>query len=93
MTVPGSEERVRTLLRRAVRAGLVVGAVARWGREDDDRGFPEREQPHLRLVFRDVQRWEDLIRHTDILDESLRLLRPPVDAVLDGAAEAKEVCR
>ena len=69
-------------------------AEQRWGRDDDDdRSFPEREQPHLRLVFRDVQRWEDLIAHTDLLDESLRLLRPLVDAVLDGAAEARGVCR
>ncbi len=63
-----------------------------WGREDDDRGFPEREQPDIRLVFRDVQRWEHLISRTDLLDESVRLLRPLVDAVLDGEAEAKEIC-
>lgn len=63
-----------------------------WGREDDNRGFPEREQPDIRLVFRDVQRCEHLIARTDILDESVRLLRPLVDAVLDGEKAAKGVC-
>ena len=63
-----------------------------WGRDDVDRGFPEREQPHVRLVFRDVQQWGDLVRRTSLLEESLRLLRPLADAVTDGKAAAGEVC-
>ena len=64
-----------------------------WGREDDDRGFPERDAPHVRLVFRDVRAWSDLIGRTGILEESIRLLRPLADAVLDGADEAGTICR
>lgn len=63
-----------------------------WGREDDTRGFPERDAPHIRLVFRDVRAWQDLIGRTGILEESIRLLRPLADAVLDGAQEARQVC-
>ena len=92
MAAHGQVARGRTSVSDSVLRGLSE-AHRVWGREDDDRGFPEREQSHVRLVFRDVQRWDDLIRRTDILDESLRLLRPLVDAVLDGAAEAGEVCR
>jgi hypothetical protein len=63
-----------------------------WGREDaDSRGFPEREQPEIRLVFRDLLRWDDLIRQTDMLDVAIDLLRPAIDAIAAGEEQAAEL--
>lgn len=68
--------------------GALAEAHKAWGREDDERGFPERQQPDVRLVFRDLLRWDDLIRHTDLLDLAVDLLRPAVTSLHAGEAEA-----
>ena len=53
--------------------------------------FPAREDDAVRLVFRDAYRWEHLVARTDVLPLSRDLLRPLVDAVAHGEAEAAEV--
>lgn len=62
-----------------------------WGRDDDARGFPVRDDDAIRLVFRDVLDWEALVARTDLLPLARSMLRPLADAVLDGADEARAV--
>lgn len=72
--------------------GGLDAAHRAWGRGEDDRSFPARMDDDVAVVFRDLQRWEDLVAGTDLLPLARRLLRPVVDSLRLGEVEAAEVC-
>jgi exodeoxyribonuclease V gamma subunit len=88
----GDTGRGRNTVARLVRRG-VANAHRTWGRDDGDaRAFPERDGDDVRVVFRDVLRWEELVARTDLLPLAIDLLRPLADAVTAGEPEAEQVC-
>lgn len=78
---------VRALIDKAI-----TEAHDTWGHDDVDRySFPLRDDHALRLVFRDLREFADLLEQTELRSEALRLLRPLADAISAGSAEAREV--
>lgn len=84
----GATKRGKTTVHRSI--DLAIDEPhGEWGREESDtRSFPERDNHDVRLVFRDVLRWDDLVEQTELLPLAIDLLRPLADAYLDGAEEA-----